>query len=48
MDDLKNKYGENISTIISGTDEAVNAIRSADLIIGAVLLPGRKPPVVVT
>ncbi len=48
MEDLKNKYGENISTIISGTDEAVNAIRSADLIIGAVLLPGRKPPVVIT
>ena len=48
LEDLKNKYGENISTIISGTDEAVNAIRSADLVIGAVLLPGRKPPVVVT
>ncbi len=48
LEDLKNKYGENISTIISGTDEAVNAIRSADLIIGAVLLPGRKPPVVIT
>ena len=48
LEDLKNKYGENISTIISGTDEAVNAIRSADLVIGAVLLPGRKPPVVIT
>jgi NAD/NADP transhydrogenase alpha subunit len=48
LEDLKNKYGENMSTITSGTDEAVNAIRSADLIIGAVLLPGRKPPVVIT
>tara|TARA_B100001564_G_scaffold87845_1_gene71381 strand:+ start:2431 stop:3534 length:1104 start_codon:yes stop_codon:yes gene_type:complete len=48
LEDLKNKYGENISTIVSGTEEALNAIRSADLVIGAVLLPGRKPPVVVT
>ena len=46
--DLKNKYGENITTLLSGTDEAVSAIRSADLVIGAVLLPGRKPPTVIT
>jgi alanine dehydrogenase len=48
LKDLKNKYGENISTLLSGTDEAVSAIRSADLVIGAVLLPGRKPPIVIT
>ena len=48
LEDLKNKYGENISTIVSGTGEAINAIRSADLVIGAVLLPGRKPPIVIT
>ena len=48
LKDLKNKYGENISTLVGGTEEAVNAIRSADLVIAAVLLPGGKPPVVVT
>ena len=48
LKDLKNKYGENIRTLLSGTDEAVSAIRSADLVIGAVLLPGRKPPTVIT
>jgi alanine dehydrogenase len=48
LKDLKNKYGENISTLLSGTDEAVSAIRSADLVIGAVLIPGRKPPIVIT
>ena len=46
--DLKNKYEENITTLLSGTDEAISAIRSADLVIGAVLLPGRKPPIVIT
>tara|TARA_B100000965_G_scaffold143610_1_gene119631 strand:+ start:16 stop:1119 length:1104 start_codon:yes stop_codon:yes gene_type:complete len=48
LEDLKNKYGDNITTLLSGTDDAVNAIRSADLVIGAVLLPGRKPPIVIT
>ena len=48
LEDLKNKYGENITTLLSGTDEAVNATRSSDLVIGAVLLPGRKPPIVIT
>ena len=48
LKDLKNKYGENISTLLSGTNEAESAIRSADLVIGAVLLPGRKPPIVIT
>ena len=48
LSDLKNKYGENISTHISGSDEATEAIRSADLVVGAVLLPGRKPPIVIT
>ena len=45
LKELKNKYGENISTHISGSDEASEAIRTADLVVGAVLLPGRKPPV---
>jgi len=48
LEDLKNKYGENITTLLSGTDEAVNATRSSDLVIGSVLLPGRKPPIVIT
>ena len=48
LEDLKNKYGENITTLLSGTDEAINATRSSDLVIGSVLLPGRKPPIVIT
>ena len=48
LEDLKNKYGENITTLFSGTDEAINATRSSDLVIGSVLLPGRKPPIVIT
>ena len=46
--ELKNKYENKITTIISGSQEAKNAIRFADLAVGAVLLPGRKPPVVIT
>ena len=48
MNELKNQYGENITTLISGSESATNAIRSADLVVGAVLLPGRKPPIVIT
>ena len=48
LEDLKKQYGENISILVSGTDDAVAAIRSADLVVGAVLLPGRKPPIVIT
>ena len=48
MNELKNKYGEDISTHISGSDDAIAAIRTADLVVGAVLLPGRKPPIVIT
>ena len=48
LNELKNKYGEDISTHISGSDDAISAIRTADLVVGAVLLPGRKPPIVIT
>ena len=48
LNDLKNQYGENITTLVSGTESATKAIRSADLVVGAVLLPGRKPPIVIT
>src|SRR5210317_1508322 len=48
LNELKNKYGEDISTHISGSDDAIAAIRTADLVVGAVLLPGRKPPIVIT
>jgi alanine dehydrogenase len=48
LNELKNKYGENITTLVSGGESATNAIRSADLVVGAVLLPGRKPPIVIT
>jgi alanine dehydrogenase len=45
---LKEKYGELIQIQKSGTNEAVEAIRSADLVVGAVLIPGKKPPVVIS
>ena len=48
MNELKNQYEENITTLVSGSESATNAIRSADLVVGAVLLPGRKPPIVIT
>ena len=48
LDELKNKYGDDITTVIGETSEAVNAIRNADLVVGAVLLPGRKPPIVIS
>ncbi len=48
LQDLQEKYGDNISTFLSGTPEAENTIRTSDLVIGAVLIPGRKPPIVVT
>jgi len=48
LNELKNQYGENITTLVSGSESATNAIRSADLVVGAVLLPGRKPPIVIT
>mgnify|MGYP003329532574 CR=1 FL=1 len=38
---------DKITTIIGGSEEAKMAVRSADLVLGAVLLPGRKPPVVI-
>ena len=48
LNELKDQYGENITTLVSGSDSAINANRSADLVVGAVLLPGRKPPIVIT
>jgi len=48
LDSLNDMYEDKITTHISGSDEASASIRTADLVIGAVLLPGRKPPIVIT
>ena len=48
LTELKNKYQDKIKTIIGGSEEAKTELRSADLIVGAVLIPGRNPPVVIT
>jgi alanine dehydrogenase len=45
---LKEKYGELIEVQKSESSEAVEAVRSADLVIGAVLIPGKKPPIVIS
>ena len=45
---LKEKYGELIEIQNNESSEAVEAVRSADLVIGAVLIPGKKPPVVIS
>ena len=47
LEDLKKVYGDSINTLKGDTKESTNAIRSADLVIGAVLIPGKKPPVVI-
>ena len=48
LDRLNDMYDDKITTHISGSDEASESIRTADLVVGAVLLPGRKPPIVIT
>ncbi|MDG1739916.1 MAG: alanine dehydrogenase [Candidatus Actinomarina sp.] len=45
---LKSKYGELIEVCKTQTEEAIAAIRSADLVVGAVLIPGKKPPIVIS
>jgi len=48
LESLKKTYGDKINTYLSNTQEATKAIRDADLLIGAVLVPGKRPPVVIT
>ena len=48
LEDLKKVYGDSINTIKGDTPESTDAIRSADLVIGAVLIPGMKPPIVIS
>jgi alanine dehydrogenase len=48
LENLKQEYGNKINTFLSNTAEATKAIRDADLLVGAVLVPGKKPPVVIT
>ena len=48
LNSLKDKYGDSIQIYKSETNEAIKSIRNADLAIGAVLIPGKKPPIVIT
>ena len=45
LDDI---YSNNISTLISNTDNIATAVRECDLLIGSVLLTGAKAPQLVT
>ncbi len=45
---LKKEIGENVEFILSIPEHLADATRGADLIVGAVLLPGAKTPSVVT
>ena len=45
LDDI---YGNNLSTLISNTDNITTAVRACDLLIGSVLLTGAKAPRLVT
>ena len=48
LEDLKECYGDTINILKGDTYESKNAIISSDLIIGSVLIPGKKPPVVIS
>ncbi len=48
LEDLKEFYGDSINILKGDTSESKNAIISSDLIIGAVLIPGKKPPIVIS
>ncbi len=48
LEDLKKVYGDSINTIKGDTPESTGAIRSADLVVGAVLIPGKRPPIVIS
>src|SRR5690606_40813374 len=45
LDDL---FGRDVQTLISNPYNIADAVRSADLVIGSVLIPGAKAPKLVT
>ena len=48
LNELDARYGGQINTLYSTVDAAENAIVNADLVVGAVLLPGAAAPRIVT
>lgn len=48
LDYLADVFGNEITTIYSNSEQVEKAIRQADLVIGAVLVPGAKAPKLVT
>lgn len=48
LDALAAQYGESVSAVASTPESVAAAVATADLVIGAVLLPGRPAPKVVT
>jgi alanine dehydrogenase len=45
---LETLFGSQVELLYSSTAQIENAVAHADLLVGAVLVPGRKPPVLVT
>lgn len=48
LERLETEHGSAVTTVRSTPDAVVNAVSQADLVIGAVLVAGRRAPVVVT
>lgn len=48
LDELENIFGNSITTLMSNTYNITQAVTQADLVIGAVLLPGRRAPKLVS
>ena len=46
--ELEATYGNEVITLMSNEVNIANAIKDADIVIGAVLIPGRKAPTLVT
>lgn len=44
---LDEQYGSRIQTIASSDAAIINALKTADLVIGAVLIPGKQAPIVI-
>ncbi|MBW2975894.1 alanine dehydrogenase [Candidatus Woesearchaeota archaeon] len=46
--ELKQEIGQGINVVLSSPENIANHVKDADLVVGAVLLPGAKAPIVVT
>ncbi|CZQ98144.1 alanine dehydrogenase [Trichococcus palustris] len=48
LTEIENLYGNAVITLLSNEWNIANALKDADVVIGAVLIPGRKAPTLVT